>query len=187
MTGVLMVRRTGPPMAVRRGTLMVPDCAVHDLPGRPSRGRARPSGPTSGAGPTAARPSLRAPAPHPSARPAHRSRRPAMGLNCDVAMQSSVAVRGSVLSPPRILTRLPHLHGRPGTRRRAGEGPAGGRRGTSLTAWSPSSPRPSHSAPNVVLELHLPQPQGQRKFLPAGFHPRLPATAERLGRGRQKK
>jgi hypothetical protein len=24
MTGVLMVRRTGPPMAVRRGTLMVP-------------------------------------------------------------------------------------------------------------------------------------------------------------------
>jgi hypothetical protein len=37
MTGVLMVRRTGPPMAVRRGTLMVPDCAVHDLPGAFSR------------------------------------------------------------------------------------------------------------------------------------------------------
>jgi hypothetical protein len=35
-----------------------------------------------------------------------------MGLNCDVAMQSSVAVRGSVLRPPRILPRLRHLDSR---------------------------------------------------------------------------
>jgi hypothetical protein len=105
MTGVLIVRRTGPPMAVRRGTLMVPDCAVITCLGAfsPQGKTVRPDK-RSGA---YCRPPFapRTCAP-PSARPVHRSRKPAMGLNCDVAMQSSVAVGGSILSPPRILPQL---------------------------------------------------------------------------------
>jgi hypothetical protein len=155
----------------------------HHLPGGPSRGRARPSGPTSGAGPTAARPSLRAPAPH--RRPVPLSVRESRlwvltaTSRCSPASLSEAPFESSAHSPP-----TPHtlIHGRTRDAAKSRKGPAGGRRGTSMTAWSPASRRPSHSAPNVVLELHLPQPQGQRKFLPAGFHRPLPATAERLGR-----
>jgi hypothetical protein len=44
MTGFLIVRRTGPPMAVRRGTLMVPDCAVITcLGGLLAAGKDRPA------------------------------------------------------------------------------------------------------------------------------------------------
>jgi hypothetical protein len=64
MTRILIVRRTRPPLAVRRGTQMVPDCAVMTCLGHSRRG-ARPSGPTSGAGLTVSRPSLDEPASHP--------------------------------------------------------------------------------------------------------------------------